>query len=241
LTPGTHLRRRGNLGLLALRQSTAQTGAFVTRCVAGHKVVSSYAPNTVFPLFLYDETGQAVPNLDPAILRRFADRLQREPAPEDLFGYVYAVLQDPRYLARFREPLRTGFPRIPLPESLEAYQRGAALGRELASVHLLEDPRLASSPVFLDGDPSQPLAINPAALAYDGSTGRVRLNRQDLAFEGIAPDVWGYQLGSYRVLERWLRARAGQPLNLYALREFRWIAEAVRLGLGIQQRIQEIG
>jgi predicted helicase len=234
----SHLRGRGNIGLLALRHSTAETGAFVTRWVTGHKVVNPYAPNSVFPLFLYQEDGRAVANLHPGIQRKLAERLGALPVPEDVFGYIYAVLHDARYLSRFREQLRHGFPRIPLPETRERFQRLAALGRELCSLHLLEDVRLVSSPVLLEGEPGSVGTINKAVLSYDETGGRVRLNRRGLHFEGISPEVWQWQVGSYRVLERWLRARAGQVLSLCAVREFRWIAEAVRLSIELQRRLQ---
>ena len=236
----SHLGWKDNLGLLALRQSTTQTGSFVTRWVSGHKVVNSYAPNTVFPLFLRGEGGQAVPNLDPRIWDLFADRLGASPSPEDLFGYIYAVLQDPRYLSRFRELLRAGFPRIPLPETRQSFARGARLGQELIAIHLCEDPRLASSPVFLDGDPRAPLTIDPTVV-YEEPVSRVTVNRRGLAFMGITPEVWDYKVGSYRVLERWLRARTGRRLSLRTIREFRWIAEAVRMSLAVKEQIQEIG
>ncbi|MFL6264363.1 MAG: type ISP restriction/modification enzyme [Thermoanaerobaculia bacterium] len=237
----SHLRGRGNLGLLALRHSTAETGAFVTRWVTGHKVVNPYAPNSVFPLFLYQEDGRAVANLHPGIQRNLAELLGELPAPEDVFGYVYSVLHDARYLSRFREQLRGGFPRIPLPETRERFQRWAALGRELCSLHLLEDVRLVSSPVLLEGEPGSDRTIDKAALSYDETGGRVRLNRRGLHFEGISPEVWQWQVGSYRVLERWLRARAGHVLSLNAIREFRWIAEAVRLSVELQHRLQTSG
>jgi len=67
----------------------------------------------------------------------------------------------------------------------------------------------------------------------------VRLTRSGIGFEGVAPEVWRYQVGSYPILERWLRSRAGQLLTVQSIREFRWIAEAVRLSLNVQQRIQE--
>lgn len=230
-----------NLGLLALRQSTQETGAFVTRWIAGHKVVNSYAPNSVFPLFLYDESGQRVPNLDPGILHgRLAGCLGALPSPEDVLGYVYAVLHDPRYLSRFRDQLRNGFPRIPLPNGWEEFQRRAALGNELISLHLLEDSRLASSTVQLSGDPRRLPSIDTQALLYEESAGRVRLNRSGLCFEGVAPGVWRHQVGSYPVLRGWLKARGGKPLSVYDIRAFRWIAEAVRLSLGVQDRIQAL-
>jgi predicted helicase len=237
----SHLHWRNNLGLLALRQSPQDTGAFVTRGIAGHKVVHSYAPNTVFPLFLCGEAGRLVPNLSPVAHRSFAAALGELPSPVDVFGYIYAMLHDARYLSRFREPLRIRFPRIPLPATREGFERRAALGRELASLHLLEDLRLSGSAIQLEGDPRSLIPrIDRSALAYDESTGRVRLNRQGLAFAGIAPEVWRHRIGSYQVLDRWLKARSGLHLRLSAIREFRWIAEAVRRSLDVQQRIEKI-
>jgi predicted helicase len=236
----SHLFRRGNLGLIALRHNTAESGAFVTRWVTGHKVVDSYAPNSVFPLFLYNAKGEAVPNVDPWIQRSFVEPLRLQASPDELLGYIYAVLHDSRYVSRFREQLRGGFPRIPRPQCSENFLRLAALGRELVSLHLLEDSRLTLSPVVLAGEPNMPLTIDSKELAYDASAGRVKLDPSGVCFEGIVPEIWSYQIGSYRVLARWLRARAGQVLSLYAVREFRWIAEAIRLSLGVERRIMEI-
>ncbi|HEY0554846.1 MAG TPA: type ISP restriction/modification enzyme [Thermoanaerobaculia bacterium] len=235
----SHLRRRGNLALLALRQSTTPTGIFVTRWVSGHKVLNAYAPNSVFPLYLFDEGGRAVPNLAPASLRKLAAGFGELPSPGSVLGYVYGVLHDPRYLTRFAEELRSGFPRVPLPGGPEPFHRLAALGKELMSLHLLEDARLASSPVQLDGDRRRFPWIDAKALLYEESAGTVRLTRSGFGFEGVAPEAWRYQVGSYPVLERWLKARAGHLLTVQSIREFRWIAEAVRLSLNVRQRIEE--
>ena len=97
---------------------------------------------------------------------------------------------------------------------------------------------------FLLSDMMKPFAapwIDTKALRYEESTGVVRLTRSGLGFEGVAPEVWRYRIGSYPVLERWLRARTGQLLTVQSIREFRWMAEAVRLSFIVQQRIQEDG
>lgn len=235
----SHFRQVPNVGLLALRQSTAISGVFVTRWTAGHKVIHAYAPNTVFPLFLRaDCEGGSVPNIAPGVLDRLGACLGERPSPESLLGYIYAVLHDPRYFSRFGEPLRHGFPRIPLPGGLDRFRRLAALGSELVTLHLLEDTRLASSPAQLDGHPRRLPAIDAKALLYEESAGRVTLNRSGLCCEGIAPEVWRHQVGSYQVLKRWLRARSGRLLDVHSIRELRWIAEAIRLSLDVQERIQ---
>ena len=236
-----HLRRGGNLGLLAVRQAVQEPGSFVTRWVSGHKVLSPYSPNAVFPLYLL-RAGRAVPNLEPRLVHRVADLLGEAIAPEDLFGWVYATLNDSRFLRRFGEPMRSDFPRVPLFEDRQSFRSLAGLGRELVSAHLLEHPRLSlAAGCALSGDIRSPLSTHRQVLAsYEESAGRVRLNEQGLAFEGIEPDVWRHRIGSYRVLESWLRARAGRVLRASEARDFRRIAAALRLSLDVQIQIENV-
>ncbi|HSG41119.1 MAG TPA: type ISP restriction/modification enzyme, partial [Thermoanaerobaculia bacterium] len=231
-----------NLALLALRQSCSEEpSAFVTRWVVGHKVVSSYAPNTVFPLFLMrPEGGPAWPNLGGEVRQSLGDRYGEGPPPEDILGYVYAVLHSTGYRRRYREQLRHEFPRISFPAEDREFQRMATLGLELASVHLLEDARLTASPVRLEGDLGGALSKDRRRLGvFDEPAGRVLLNSDGLCFEGIEPEVWRYRIGSYRVLEHWLKARAGRVLSYVEARDFRRIAAAIGLSLELQARIDE--
>lgn len=237
-----HLLGGANLALLALRQSCSEEpGAFVTRWVVGHKVISSFAPNTVFPLYLLrPDGGPAWPNLGGAVRRVLADRYGESPPPEAILGYVYAVLHSTAYRARYKEQLRHEFPRIVFPAGVGELQRMAALGLELAAAHLLEDGRLLASPVRLEGDPSSRLTEDRRRLgSFDPSEGRVILNKDGLCFGGIEPEVWRYRIGSYRVLEYWLKARAGRILSYADTRDFRRIAAAIGLSLELQARIDE--
>lgn len=236
-----HLRRGGNLGLLAVRQAIQEPGAFVTRWVSGHKVLSPYSPNAVFPLYLL-RAGRAVPNLEPRLVHELGDCLGEAVTPEDLLGWVYATLNDSRFLRRFGELMRSDFPRVPLPEDSQRFRSLAGLGRELVSAHLLEHPRLAlAAGCALSGDIRSPLSTHRQVLAsYDESAQRVRLNGQGLAFEGIEADVWRHRIGSYRVLESWLRARTGRVLRASEARDFRRIAAALRVSLDLQIQIENV-
>jgi predicted helicase len=236
-----HLRRGGNLALLAMRQALQEPGAFVTRWISGHKVVSPYSPNSVFPLYLL-QAHRAVPNLDLRLVNRLSEGLGEAVAPEDLLGWVYAILNDSRFLRRFNELMRTEYPRVPLPDDPRLFRHVAGLGRELISAHLLEHPRLAIVPGYtLSGDSRSPLSTHRQVLgSYDEAEGRVRLDEKGLAFEGIEPEVWCYRVGSYQVLERWLRARAGRVLRSSEARDFRRIASALRVSLNVQIQIENV-
>jgi len=230
-----HMRGGANLGLVVSRQSKEGLGALVTRCIAGHKVVSAFDTNSLFPLHLY-RRAKRMPNLSPRLLRQLGERYGRVPTPEDILGYVYAVLYSRSYQRRYRDLLRREFPRIDFPHEHGAFVRMSGLGRELVALHLLEDPELSSTRVRVEGDAAAPLdALRPTY-----RDGRVRLNRRGLCFAGIEEEVWEYRIGAYQVLPRWLWARKGRVLAWNESRGFRQMVEALRRTLTVQAQIAEV-
>jgi hypothetical protein len=215
-----HMLDGPNLGLIVPRQCKEEFGALATDALVAHKAVSAYDINTLFPLWLYPEgrlvSEGPVANLEPKSLALFAERLGEEPPPELVFEYVYAVLYSPPFRRRYAELLRTDFPRIPLPRDRGAFLELSALGAILVDLHLLRSGRLRHP-----------------AVRFEGGKGRERL-------QGIDPEVWGYRVGGYQVLDRWLDARQERPLRLEEIEELRRIAAALRETIGIERRIAEI-
>ncbi len=232
-----HMGCGGNLGLIVARQCKEEPGAMVTRWIAGHKAVSAYDVNSVFPLYLHPENDGAA-NVAPELWRRLAERYGRSPEPPEILAYVYAVLYSPVYRRRYGILLRRGFPRIQFPPESRHFRRLAELGGELIALHLLEDERLRAAPVKFSGDGGRPLGTASKSVCdYRESEGRLYVNEHGLCFEGIEPEVWAFRVGGYQVLSNWLQARAGRVLSHHQNRELRQIAEALRLTLRVQQEI----
>ncbi len=129
---------------------------------------------TVFPLYVYNKSKQQqsidekvrTPNLNAAIVKKFADNLsltftpekelesevcfannselrpeyRQSFAPIDLLDYIYAVLHSPTYREKYKEFLKIDFPRIPFPKDAKFFWQLVQLGGELRQVHLLESP-----------------------------------------------------------------------------------------------------
>jgi predicted helicase len=232
-----HMWAGTNLGLIVTRQCKEEPGALVTRWIAGHKAVSAYDVSSLFPLYLHPQAG-GFPNVAPELVGRLGERYGRAPEAVEIFGYVYASLYGPAYRKRYCELLRRGFPRIQFPRNRTYFERLAELGGELVALHLLEDDRLRQAPMRFLGDGGQPLGPSRRWLCdYRESEGRLYVNEDGLCFEGIEPEVWTFRVGGYPVLSNWLRARAGRVLSAHQCREFRWIAEALRLTLRVQSEI----
>jgi hypothetical protein len=248
-----HMEGGDNLALVACRQGRDGAAALVTRSLAGHKAVSAYDVSTLFPLYLVPRGGTGeggappVPNLAPDLLVRLAERYGAQPEPEEVLGYVYAVLHDPGYRTRNGTLLRTDFARIPFPEERGLFLCRAALGRELIGLHLLTDPRLLQPPVHLDGVTPGVSIRNrlgsgaKTLLVYDPAERRLCVNTFGLRFEGVEPEAMRYEIDGYAVLPGWLRARACRVLSAEDAATFCRIAAALALTLEVQMRIAEMG
>lgn len=234
-----HLEAGGNLGLIVPRQHKEDFGALVTDGLAGHKAVSAYDVNYLFPL--YRCSGGLLgrePNVEPAVLSHLAGLYGEEPAPELLLEYVYAVLYSPSYRQRYADLLRTDFPRIPFPHERERFLELSGHGAKLARLHLLDPQWVGSSSVRFLAEGSGKLAKAKRVLrAYRPDERRVYVNEEGQYFDNVAPEVWAYRIGGYQVLDRWLQDRAGRRLGLEEIEAFRKIAAAIERTLEVQARI----
>ena len=137
----THVLGGGNMGLTVTRQCKGEPGALVTRWLIGHKVLCPYDVSSLFPLYLGSGAARR-PNLTFGLRERLGHWYGAEPAPEEILGYVYAVLSNESYRRRYRELLRRSFPRITFPRDPHVFAPLSALGRELTGLQLLQDARL---------------------------------------------------------------------------------------------------
>jgi len=179
-----------------------------------------------------------VPNLSPEFVADFAEKLGLEFVPdgrgdleatfgpEDVFDYIYAVFHSPSYRERYAEFLKIDFPRVPLTSDSEKFRRLLKLGGELVGLHLLESPLLGQPitryPVRGDDrvEKGYPKYFAPGEVgpgSKDGAvleTGRVYINKLQY-FEGVPPEVWEFQVGGYKVCDKWLKDRRERQLSSF--------------------------
>jgi hypothetical protein len=64
------------------------------------------------------------------------------PSPEEIFGYVYAVLHAATYREKYAGFLRLNFPHIPFTVDRKLFEALAAPGGRLVALHLLKSPEI---------------------------------------------------------------------------------------------------
>jgi len=200
-----------------------------------------------FPLYLYlfpsqrdlsegtTESKSRQPNFKPEFLSAIQKALGKKPLPEEIFYYIYGLLYSTIYRQKYEEFLQIDFPRIPFTSDYKLFQKVNKLGKQLIELHLLKPPLL-----------SQPEAKYPVIgtdkvekREYQEKTGRVFINSQQY-FEGIPKEVWEYRIGSYQVLDKWLKDRKGRSLTPDDVEHYLKVITAIKHTINLQQQIDQL-
>jgi predicted helicase len=161
--------------------------------------------------------------------------------PKDIFHYIYTIFHSPGYRSRYEQFLKIDFPKVPLPASTTQFKKLCKLGRELVALHLLESPAVSS---FTTSFP-QP-GDNLIAKGYpkfvppqNEKPGRIRINK-DQYVDGVNSEAWGFHIGGYQVLAKWLKDRRGRRLTYQDLTHYQKIIVALQETIKLMQKIDEI-
>lgn len=186
----------------------------------------------LFPIWLFEKTGQ-VENFSPDF-RAFIDpHYEHHYTPEEILGYIYAVLHTPTYRTRYAEFLRIDFPRVPFPESAEDFEKLSKFGWALVQAHLLRElPRkdLAGYPV--KGDHSV------ETVRYSPEEQAVWINKAQF-FKPVPQSVWDFHIGGYQVLDKYLKSRKGRVLSLDEINHVAAVADSLAFTIDRMEKIDK--
>ena len=160
-------------------------------------------------------------NLSPDF-RAFLDaRYGHHYAPEDIFGYIYAILHAPTYRTRYADFLRIDFPRIPFPETRDHFESLAALGWRLVQVHLMHEKPKAGLAVYHGKGRHEVEKV-----AYACADQSLHINATQ-SFAPVPQAVWDFHIGGYQVIDKYLKSRRGRVLSLDEIDQVTRIAHAL--------------
>ena len=179
---------------------------------------SSYVSNKTseissqFPLFILESEDGRRANFDVEKLQQLFSEVEqpteesRKVYPEDIFDYIYASLHSPSYREKYKEFLKTDFPRVPRPQSWAEFWRKAELGGQLRQLHLMKAPQID------DYDTTYPETGDNVVEKVVRDGNRVFINKSQ--YFGNIPDLaWNFYIGGYQPAQKWLKDRRGRVLT----------------------------
>lgn len=232
-----HVAGRRNYCLLVPRQIGIATWrhGFVATTPAESCLVSSdtKSQNYVFPVRTFRVGNETRENLSPDF-RTFIDaRYEHHYTPEEILGYIYAILYAPTYRTRYAEFLRIDFPRVPFPQAADDFDKLSELGWELLQAHLLRElPRKGLANFNGKGD----YAVE--AVRYSPAEQAISINKTQ-SFKPVPQAVWDFHIGGYQVLDKYLKSRKGRNLSLDEINHVAAIADSLAFTIEQMAKIDE--
>lgn len=201
---------------------------------------------TVFPLYLYGdpdvldkEHEDKKPNIKPEIFQllqsKYSAQTSARITPEDIMGYIYAVLHSPTYREKYKDFLKTDFPRIPFCEEYYVFEQMSALGWELINAHLMKNEELKKQYPGL-GDYRVKGDNEVTKVWYSENLEQLYIN-PDQYFAGIPEEIYNFHIGGYQVLYKYLKDRKGRVLTLDEINNVEFIARILAF---TREKMQEI-
>lgn len=236
-----------NIALIVPRQTKDHLGCYITEFVCGHKTCSAYDVNTIFPVYVYNEEFGAekqIPNYDLEIIDKISKRLDIPFVSKrsntdmsafdayDVFDYMFAIINSSVYKNEYQEFLKSDFPYIPYPKSLDYFRRISRYGKELRENQLLH---FEESECTVHGDTNCAVVEKPK---HKGDT--VVINKSKVMFKGIDEDTWNTYVGGYQPLQKWLQDRKGRTLSEEDIMQYRKMVHALRNAKRIVNQIDLI-
>ena len=252
-----------NIGLVSNRQ--VSTGKFNHVFVSSHIIESCFVSNKTkeigytYPLYIlkngeekiffgvseptseYGELTKSglvkTENIKPEFRKYIFKTYKRyvDFTPEQILGYIYAVLHSKIYREKYIEFLKIDFPRIPFADSAEIFEKMSELGWELIQHHLLNET-VNFGLCKLSGEGSNYLVEK-----VERAEGKVWFNKERY-FEGISDEVWDFHIGGYQVLDKWLKERKKHEVTLETedILHFISVVDVIDYTIKTMEKIDEI-
>ena len=229
------LNNKNNIGLVCDRGTKLQdiSNIFISDKLIDLHLVGS--GSYIFPLYIYDtenvrkilreeneevggmfedikhfENKVRIENFTPKF-RKFINEKYGEIKPEEILGYIYAILFHKEYRKKYLDFLKIDFPKIPFVESKDYFLKFVKLGEELYNLHLgnLKIQKEVGEPMFKDNQNKNEKIVKAI---YNENEKDLFVN-ESLYFKNVDKEVWEYKIGGYQVLDKYLKSHKNENID----------------------------
>lgn len=207
----------------------------------------------LFPLYLYpdnseqqtiEKTTERIPNLNLELVDEIAAKIglifsnekqqnKTSFAPIDIVDYIYAILHSPTYRNKYKEFLKTDFPKIPFPKDSITFSQLVKLGEEIRQIHLLESAKVEQYITQYPIDGSNIVG----KIKYEN--GNVYINDTQY-FDSVPQAAWEFYIGGYQPCQKWLKDRKERELSFDDILHYQKIIVALSETIRLMQEIDKI-
>ncbi len=195
-----------NYAMIFQKQGSSKwSDIFVSKSIIDSHYIGSKSYMAPLLIEIDNMTNEKVYNMNENAIKKIIHKLKNKPNCEDIFDYCYGVLYDLNYRKNNNAFLNKDYPRIPVPENDKIFKKYVSFGSKLRKVHLMDV--MVSSDLKLESSNNN---IQIEKIKYNN--GKVIINN-DTSIIGICEEVWNFCIGSYQIIDKWLKNRKDESLS----------------------------
>jgi predicted helicase len=213
---------QSNIALISCRLNDRDSmdHFFASSYLSELKTATSTTGSYHFPLYLHKndlEGERKEANFKPEFAKMIAEKFEK-PTPEEVLGYIYAVLHSQTYRTKYLEFLKIDFPRIPFDCDKTSFKKLADIGQELIDAHLMRkipkskigetdkdelSIKIPSNETEEQKKEREKKYYIVEKTVYNEKKQRMYLNKVGY-FADVSHEVWNFKIGGYQVLKQYL-------------------------------------
>jgi len=242
-----------NIAIISTKILSSQNykHAFISKIIGDKCFISNKGKesNYYFPLWIYkkendpitldsfsDKDDVKTSNINEEIKEKLEETYKKQINYEDVFYYIYSILYSNIYREKYIEFLKIDFPKIPFTNNYKIFIELSNIGKTLIDLQVQWIFKLDNLNSRFEGKTGNGVIKN---IKYDIKNKNLFINETQY-FTNIEPDVYNYFIGSYQVLNKWLKDKKGQQITIQDINYFIKIIKVLEETIGIQKEIDRI-
>ncbi|MCB1157448.1 MAG: hypothetical protein H7A25_03755 [Leptospiraceae bacterium] len=180
-----------------------------------------------------------IQKLEKILQENFSPGIKKEKAftSEDILNYFLAVLFSEDYENLHHSGCKEGeLPRFPLPDNSITFHKLSEIGKEIASLFLLEKHLPLTSNFLVSGDN----AVNKVTfIPGSPNVGKLYINETQL-FDDFPEEIWNFKIGACPLLKVFLERKANSNMNREEIVLVQRISSAILNLIRIKTQLKSI-
>ena len=232
----SHFINNQNLGFIITRGDASAkpfTNIFITNKITDAHITAAPSISTIVPLYVNSsDLLEQTSNIKIEHYNILTQNLQEKPTAEEIFDYCYGILYDTKYREKYNEFLKRDYPRVPIIENKEIFDKYVQAGSYLRKLHLMETNVLKD--LSIESSDNN-LSIEQVKYMDE----KLYINK-NTAIIGLTDEIFNYYIGGYQVIDKWLKSHKGETLNYENFNHIKKIAGIIEETINIQKQLRGI-
>jgi len=202
---------KSNFSHILITKSTIDTNFFSGATHTAPLYLS--APNVIDP-----SAPQFKSNLNTTITAKFTS-LDSSITDLDIVDYIYGVLNDKAYTTKYNQFLKSNYPRVPYPQSIDTFIQYKDAGSKLRVIHLDDTTQDTTS--------TYNATTNNKIEKIFFDTDKVYFNKTSY-FDNISQAMFDFKIGASQPLKNWLESRKDDTFDQTMIEQYLNVIYKVR-------------